>query len=174
MRPEKQLAVAELKQQIEGAGSIVLTTYSGLSAEQMNELRGILDQRSAKYIVVKNRLVKIALEQLGRKEISEFLEGPVGVICGTESYSEYLKDLVNFNKENQAPEMLGGYIEQQVFGPQEMKSLAALPSKEELQAQFLGGLQAPITGFVRLMGQRLASFLRVLDAIAKKKEESGE
>ncbi len=85
-----------------------------------------------------------------------------------------LDRLIEFGKENNAPGLLGGYIEEQAFGPDQLKSIAALPSKTQLQAMLLAALQRPISGFVGVLYQRLASLLRVLNAIAGKKDENDE
>ena len=174
MRPEKQLAVEEFKQRLDESRSVIFTGFSGLSAEQMNQLRGTLQECSASYMIVKNRLFKIAVDQMEMGAISEFLNGPVGVVFGPESYSELLKELVKFGKENNALALLGGYIEEQAFGPDQVKKIAGLPSKPRLQAILLAALQTPISGFVGVLHQRLASVVRVLSAIAGKKEENSE
>ncbi len=174
MRAEKEFAVKEVQDRLKEAESVVLTGYAGLSAEQMNLLRGALEERSANYMVVSNRLFKIAVKELELNAITEFLNGPVGVVFGPESYSDVLKDLMKFRRENDALKILGGYIEKQVIGPEAVKIVASLPSKAQLQARLLGALEGPITGFVGVLQQRLGSLVRVLDAIAKKRAESGE
>ena len=173
MRPEKQYAVQEIKDRLGQADSFVLTRFAGLTAEKMNAFRGALDEQSASYMVVKNRLLKIAAREAGLDQLSAFIDGPVGIIFGPEEYAGYLTEVVKFNKENQLPEILGGYLEQQYHPAENVKILASLPSKEVLQSQLLGAMQAPISQFVSVLAQRLASFVRVLDAIAKKKAEEG-
>jgi large subunit ribosomal protein L10 len=173
VRPEKQYAVQEIKDRLGQGDTFVLTRFAGLTAEKLNEFRGALHEQSASYMVVKNRLLKIAAKEAGFEQLSDFIDGPVGIIFGSEEYSGYLKEVVKFNKDNQLPEILGGYIEQQYFPAENVKILASLPSKEVLQSQLLGAMQAPISQFVSVLAQRLASFVRVIDAISKKKAEEG-
>ena len=117
--------------------------------------------------------MKIASQEAGLEELNTFLNGPTGVVFGPESYGEVLKELVKFGKETKKSDICGGYVEDQYFDADGIKAIAELPSKEVLQAKLLAGLQAPISSLVGLMGQRLASFVRVLDGIAKKRAEEG-
>jgi len=174
VRPEKQYAVQEITQKLGQAETFVLTRFAGLTAEKMNEFRSALARQSADYMVVKNRLLKIAAREAGFEQLGEYIDGSVGIILGTDIYSGYLKEVVKFNKQNKLPEILCGYIEQQFLPAENVRTLAELPSKEELRAQLLAGLQAPISSFVGILQQRLSSLVRVLDAICRKKSESGE
>jgi len=83
------------------------------------------------------------------------------------------KILSEFAKANKDLELKGGVLDGQVMNVEDVKALADLPSREELLAQVLRGMQAPIAGFVNVLQGTIRNFVYALDAVRKQKEEAG-
>ncbi|MBW6513357.1 MAG: 50S ribosomal protein L10 [Candidatus Syntrophosphaera sp.] len=165
--------VAQLKERLNGAKAIVLVDYKGINVEQVNMLRNQFRDVQVDYLVQKNTLIKIALNDLGINELDEYLVGPTALaICHADEVAP-AKVLVKFVKEVMEdapfPSFKAGYVTGHVFNQAELLYLAKLPSREELIAKVLGSLNAPISNFVNLSQGIIRKFVYALDAIAKNK-----
>ncbi|MDI9529519.1 MAG: 50S ribosomal protein L10 [Candidatus Cloacimonadota bacterium] len=164
--------VAHLKEKLDSAKAIVLVDYKGINVEQVNTLRNEFRKTQVDYLVQKNTLIKIALNELGITELDSYLTGPTAVaICHNDEVAP-ARILVKFIKEVMEeaafPSFKVGYIGGHVFNADELTALAKLPSREELLAKILGSLNAPISNFVNINQGIIRKFVYALDAIAKK------
>jgi large subunit ribosomal protein L10 len=164
-----------LKERLDSAKAIVLVDYKGINVEEVNELRRRFRGAEVDYFVAKNTLVKIALNELGIKELDEYLVGPTAVaVCKADEVAP-ARELVKFCKEvmddKEFPKFKQGYIGSIVMGTDKLAQLAALPSREELLAKVLSGFNAPITGFVGVLQGVIRKFVYTVDAIAQQKAE---
>ena len=165
--------VAQLKERMEGAKAIVLVDYKGISVEQVNQLRNQYREAKVDYLVQKNTLVKIALNDLGITELDEYLQGPTAIaICKDEEVAP-AKVLVKFIKdvmeEAQFPSFKAGLVAGQVFDQAQLLELAKLPSREELLAKIMGSLNAPLSNFLNVSQGVARKLVYALDAVAKTK-----
>ncbi len=165
--------VAQLKERMEGAKAIVLVDYKGISVEQVNQLRNKYREAKVDYLVQKNTLVKIALNDLGITELDEYLQGPTALaICKDEEVAP-AKVLVKFIKdvmeEAQFPSFKAGFVAGQVFNQAQLLELAKLPSREEMLARILGSLNAPLSNFMNVSLGVARKLVYALDAVAKTK-----
>ncbi|NLW18296.1 MAG: 50S ribosomal protein L10 [Candidatus Cloacimonetes bacterium] len=165
--------VAQLKERLEGAKAIVLVDYKGINVEQVAQLRGRYREAEVDYLVQKNTLIKIALNDLGIHELDEFLVGPTALaICKGEEVAP-AKVLVKFIKEvmeeAEFPSFKVGYVAGQVYDQAQLISLAKLPSRDELLAKVMGSLNAPITNFLNVSQGVARKLVYALDAVAKTK-----
>ncbi len=163
--------VNEIKEKIEAAHSIVLVNYRGLNVADATELRKRFRESGTDYHVYKNTMMKRAFEDLGMEDVQEFLVGPSAIAFGMEDAVSPAKVANDFAKENDAIEIKAGVLDGKVISAQEVKDLAALPSREVLIAQVLGGLNAPIQGFANVLNGNIRGLAVVLQAIAEKKEQ---
>lgn len=173
VRISKKDLVTNLKENFAGAKAIVLVDYKGINVEQVNQLRNHFRAAKVQYLVQKNTLIKIALNELGIQELDPFLKGPTAVaVCSTDEVAA-ARVLVKFIKEvmeeAEFPSFKAGFIGGQVYSREQLQALALLPSREELLAKVLGSLNAPVSNFVNVTQGIIRKFVYALDAIAKKK-----
>ena len=154
-RVEKQTFVAEFRDKVRDAPVLYLTDFSGLDVKSMTVLRQSLKDAGAEYLVVKNRLVKLALADLDLPDISEALLGPTGVVLGHAGIVEPAKAISDFAKEHDdKPVFKLGILDNQIVSAAEIQRLAKLPPRDQLLAELAGALEAPMhTGRSRLQHQ---------------------
>ena len=135
----KQAVVAQLKEQLESAKGVVLTSYKGLTVAQDTELRRELREAGVSYHVVKNTMLRIAAKEAGIEGIEEHLEGTTAFAFSTEDAVAPAKVICGFIKKNKLEDaevltVKVGMVEGKVIGVDEVKALAALPSRTHCQA----------------------------------------
>lgn len=177
IRPEKQAAVASLKEQLSTAKGIVLTGYKGLTVAQDMKLRAKFREAGVSYHVVKNTMVRIAANEIGLEGLDPVLNGTTAIAVSTEDAVAPAKVIYDFIKENklEKTEVLTiklGVVEGKVIGVDEVKALASLPPREVLIAKVLGSMQAPISGMVNVLQGTIRNMVYVLDAIRAQKESA--
>ena len=173
----KQAVVAQLKEQLESAKGVVLTSYKGLTVAQDTELRRELREAGVSYHVVKNTMLRIAAKEAGIEGIEEHLEGTTAFAFSKEDAVAPAKVICGFIKKNKLEDaevltVKVGMVEGKVIGVDEVKALAALPSREELIAKLLGSMNAPISNTVNVMQGVIRNAVYVLDAIRAQKESA--
>ena len=173
----KQAVVAQLKEQLESAKGVVLTSYKGLTVAQDTELRRELREAGVSYHVVKNTMLRIAAKEAGIEGIEEHLEGTTAFAFSTEDAVAPAKVICGFIKKNKLEDaevltVKVGMVEGKVIGVDEVKALAALPSREELIAELLGSMNAPISNTVNVLQGVIRNAVYVLDAIRSQKESA--
>lgn len=169
---KKARVVEEIKEKLNESYAAVLTDYRGLNVAQSNELRRQFKEAGVEYRVVKNTLTKRAAEDLGYNDLFPYLEGPTAIAFSKEDPVTPAKIISKFAEKNKDLEIKGGILGGTVVGKEQVKSLAVLPSREELLAQVARGFQGPITGLVNVLNAPLRNMVYVLAAIKDKKEAS--
>lgn len=170
MRPEKAFAAREIANLMEQSGSLILTTFAGLDSERMARLRRTIRDKSARYFVVKNRLLAIAAREQGFDGLCSLLQGQVGVVFGGDDWAGVLKTVTDFSKQNEELRVLGGVCESKVRTAQEMATLSTLPPKEVVAAQFLGTLASPVSEFVQVLSEPVRSLAFALGCVPEREE----
>lgn len=146
--------------------------FSGITVNQVNDLRSRVRKTGGQYVVVKNTLARRAVVGKPLEQVKEQFTGPTAVAYSLEDPVALAKVLTDFAKDTPAVlEFKGGLVEGRRIEASQVKEIAALPGRQELLAQLLYLMQSPIQRFVRVLAasgpQRLAI---VLDQVAKKKE----
>ena len=139
---KKQAQVDELAKVLKDAKVVLLTDYRGITVTDVTKLRA--DLRNANK-VIKNNIIKRALDANGESALDEALEGPVALVIGNEDYLEPSKVIYNFTKDHDFYKIKGGVIEGKVMTAEEIITLAKLPSRQELLAKLAGALLGNIT-----------------------------
>jgi large subunit ribosomal protein L10 len=160
-------AVQDLKQRLEGASTVVLTEYRGLTVQQLSELRKQLRAVSAQYKVVKNRLAKLAVEASPLAVLRPHLSGPTGLIVSREDPVAVAKTLATFTRTNQALTVKAGYVDGRLLEATGVKALADLPTKEGLRSQLLAVLTGPLSQLVGLLTSVHRDLVYVLEQRGK-------
>ena len=142
---QKEAAIKELAEQFKTDKLILLVDYRGINVEQVTKLRSDLRNANASYKVIKNNIVKRALNLNGENGLDSLLEGPTAVVTSKEDYLEASKIIYKFSKDNDFYKIKGGIIEGKVMTAEEIITLAKLPSRQELLAKLAGALLGNIT-----------------------------
>ncbi len=164
----KRVVIDEIKDKIQSAQSVVLMSYQGLTAAQDTELRAKLREAGVEYKVLKNRLVKIAFNELGYTDFDADLEGPTALAFGHADAVAPAKILVEYAGKFGKISVKSGMVDKVAITADGVKELSELPSKEVLVAKVLGTMQAPISGLARVLNGTIGGLAIALKAIADK------
>jgi len=167
-RPEKLSAMREIETIVAGSDYCFLLNYGGLSVAAFAALRTELRKAKSTAKVVKNAFLAKAAEAKGWSGMEKLLEGPIAMITGNGDPAEVAKLLIAFLKKNEKSSVKGAQLEKSLLGPEDVKALSELPSKDMMRAMLLGTLLAPATSLVRVFAAPLTSILYVLKAKADK------
>ena len=149
----KQPVIDEIKSVIEGASSIVLVDYRGLTVDQDTKLRKELREAGIVYKVFKNTLMKRAFEGTDFAQLNDQLAGPTAIAIGKEDATAPARILNKHVKETNKVEFKGAVVEGIFYDMDAVKSLANIPPRDELISKLLGSLQSPITNMARVLNQ---------------------
>jgi len=173
-RTEKQTFVSDFREKVRAAPVLYLTDFSGLDVKSITLLRRRLKDSGAEYLVVKNRLVKLAVADLDLPDISEALLGPTGVVLGYEGIVGPAKAVSDFAKEhNDKPVFKLGIIDKQIVSAVEIQRLAKIPPREQLLAELAGALEAPMSAFVSALEGKVQEMAGLLEALREQKDREG-
>jgi len=173
IRPEKVAAVEEIVNQLNESSIAVLTDYRGLTVAQLADLRRQLRTAQVELHVVKNTLARIAAERTGKTALLPALIGPSAVAFAKGDPALASKILTDVIRTQRLPMTVrGGLLGEQMLDTAGITRLATLPSRDELIAQVVGTLQAPIANLVGVLSGTLQSLVGVLDARRQQLEET--
>lgn len=145
------------------SGTIVLVEYAGIDVAGLKSLRNNLTKGDAQMVVVKNRLAKIALSNIGGdcSFLEEYFKGPISIVYSKDPV--YLaKSLVSFAKVNEALKLKIGVMDGKSIDISGIKVLSSLPSLDELRAKLLSLLMAPPRGILCILNNLPSGLVRLL------------
>ncbi len=164
-REQKAEAIKELAEKLEQTPVIYLTDYVGLTVEQANQLRSAFRKSGVEFRVVKNTLLKRAMDQLGGyDELYGALHGSTAVAFSEEPSApgRVLRDFLKESKL-EIPSLKGAHVDGAVYGDTALETLAELKSKDELLGDIMGLLMSPMTtviGAVQAQGSNLVGAIK--------------
>jgi large subunit ribosomal protein L10 len=172
-KSQKSEVIESLKQKFDDATFFYFIDESTLSAAKTSKLRRAAFDKGISYSVVKNTLIKKALEQSNKNadEVFNVLSGPTAVFFSTNS-NDIAKLIKEFRGEDAKPELKAAYIDSDIFiGDGELKNLVALKSKSELLGDIIGLLQSPATNLISALqgsaGNKIGSLVKALEEKAQ-------
>ena len=168
----KKAQVAELVEVLKSAQTGVLVDYRGLTVEEDTVLRRNLRSAGVKYFVVKNTLLRLAAKETGLEALDEILHGPTALAVSDTDAVAPAKVIADYAKTNEKLEIKSGFMDGAVATLDEIKALAATPSRETLIAKVMGSLNAPISNLARLLATIADGGEEIADLIAKKNGEA--
>ena len=168
----KQESLDFLVNKLSDLNSVVFTNFKGLSAQNMSSMRKLIKTGGGEYKVVKNTIALMAIKKSGKEEAQQFISGSCGIASSSEDPIRLVKMLVSFSKENEALVLKGGIIEGEIVDQGKLKMIATLPSKNELLANVLGDLKAPISNLVSYLHQMIQGLVCVVNSIKNKQARS--
>jgi len=165
----KDMMVMELSEKIKDNSDFYLSEYIGLKADELNELKRLLEPFSSKYIVLKNSIAKIAFEKAGLGKLTNLIEGGTAIAFGGKDPVATAKAISTFSKSHNSLKLKGGYLDGDIIDGDKIKYLASLPSRDGLIAQVVFTLKSPISGFAGVLGNTLKKLMYAIQAIKDKK-----
>ena len=174
-KSEKERVVAELTERLQGAETLIVADYRGLTVTEIGELRGKLLEHGARFSVVKNSLTKRAAESAGVEPLLALLEGPTAIaFLETDGDPVAVAKALDDAVRAETITLKGGLLEGAEIGTDDLKQLAKLPPAETLRAQLVGAVAGPVTAVVGLFAAPMRELVGVIDARIRQLEEQGE
>ncbi|MCK4415278.1 MAG: 50S ribosomal protein L10 [Candidatus Eisenbacteria sp.] len=170
MRSEKVKKVSEIEEVLGAAKGVYLAEFEGMSVAIISELRKRCREANVRFEVVKNTLLRRAVAETGHEGILPHIVGTTALATSAVDEIAPARVLNDFRSEFKLPRVKGGLVDGSVFDEEQVKSLAALPSREILLGNFLRALQGTLTNFASVLQAPLRDLARVLDQVAKQKE----
>lgn len=168
---QKKQQVNEIVETLKNAQAGVLVDHRGLTVEEDTNLRNELRKENVTYFVVKNTLLRRAVKEVGLDDLDDILHGPTAIAVSSDNPVAPAKVMADFAKEHEALELKSGFMDGNVMSLDEVKTLAATPSKEVLIAKMMGSLNSPVSGLVRLLNTIVEKGVEIPDLIAAKAVE---
>jgi len=163
---QKEVIVSKIKE----SDSFYIIGFSGIKGNDFNSLRLSLKKNGARLMVVKNRLLRLAFEEMKLSQLSEFIKESTALVFLGEDIVTSSKVLVEFSKENTGLQIRGGYTQDKVLSSRDIERISKLPGIQVLRAQAVYTLKSPLTSLVYTLNNILAKLVWVLNGIKEKKE----
>jgi len=167
---EKDEIVSKVKEMINSASAVYLTDYTGISVEDINDIRNKFRKEGVRYKVFKNTLFKRALIESGKYDkLADHLIGMTGYVFAGKNPIAPAKIIKKYFDDKQKLSLKACYVDGEFYPGSELKTLASLPSKNEIIAGILGSLNSPASGIVGVLNAVMRDLTSVIDEISKKK-----
>ena len=168
---QKQAVVAEVAKEVAGAQAIIMAENRGMPVADMTQLRAKARASGVYFRVVKNTLVRRAVEKTPFESLAQSMVGPLAYGIGPDPVA-VAKVLNDFAKGHDKFVITGGAMPGQTMTAKQIAALANLPSRNELIGKLMGTMQAPVAKLVRTMNEVPSKFVRALAAVRDVKEAS--
>jgi large subunit ribosomal protein L10 len=172
-REEKAAVIEEVARQITEAEAIYAVDYRGASVPQAAELRARLREADATFRVVKNTLTERAADQAGVEALKAYLVGPTAMTFVRGDAALAAKALADFRRTSGLLIFKGGWMNGETLSPDQMDSIARLPSRDVLYGRLVGMVASPISGLVTSLSGLIGGLARQLSQIAEQGLVSG-
>lgn len=173
MKAEKELLKQEIRSKFDRYSSFIITQYKGLKANTANDFRRTIGKFGGEFEVVRKRVLIKAAEDAGIQLQLDDLGGHIGLVFLGQDAIESTKTVFKFSQDrDKILQVCGGRFDNQLYSGEDVEKLSKLPSKDEMRAQFLGLLEAPMAQTLAVMDAVLTSVVYCLDN--KSKQEGGE
>lgn len=171
-KERKKEIIEDLSNRFSKSKSIVFLGFQGLTVPESISLRKKLRSENIDYKVAKKTLIRKGLTEAKFENSEELdLEGPIAVAVGYDDEIAPARLANEYSKENKKLKLLGGFIETEYIDATGIKSLALLPNKEQLRAQLVGTINAPVSGFVNVLAGNIRGLVNALKAIGENKDK---
>jgi large subunit ribosomal protein L10 len=168
----KKETVAELREELAKARTMIVSEYRGLSVKEIAEIRRALSKQDVTYRVVKNRLMRIAAEDSVGAALSPMLTGPTAIAFGTDEAGTAKAVLDATRPYNKIVRITGAILGDKAIDGDAVTRLAALPTREVLLARLAGGMQAPVGTLAGLLTAPLRNLGYALAQVAEQKRQA--
>lgn len=171
MRPEKQLLLDEVKDQIDEYGDFAIFQYAGVDANKMTDFRSDVAKIGGEVQMIRKRILIKAAAAAGVELDLTTLPGHIGLVFSGNDAVEMTKVVFEFSKDSKkALSVLGGRVDGQLYNAADVETLSKLPSMDVMRAQLLGLFEAPMSQVVSVIDTLLTSVPYCLENKCKKEE----
>jgi large subunit ribosomal protein L10 len=170
---EKTAVIEQLEGMFGNSASIFLADFTGLDAAEITSLRRKCRKSGVQFRVIKNTLAVKATRKLQLSILEPHFQGPTAVAASDGDPTSPARVLVDFQKTHEKLQVKLGFVDGRVLTPQEVKTLASLPTREQLLSQVMQLALAPAQNFVGVLNAVLARVVRTVDAVREAKEKQG-
>ncbi len=169
--PQKAQIIADTSVRFKESKGVYFTKYTGMNVSQATKLRKDFREDGVEYVVTKNTLTKLAAKEAGLEgKFDDILEGQIAIAYAKEDPTSPARVIKGFKKENKdCLDVVGVFFEGEVFDPSKYEELANLPSREELIAKFVGGLNQPMTKMAATLNGAMSKLAATLDSLKNTK-----
>ena len=176
-RQQKENIVADFQKKLNESQATFVIGYKGLNVALMQALRKTLRAHNSELKVTKARLMKKATELAAQenrtlKQFQDNFKDQIGLVFSQGDISATAKQLIEFSKKNQQLEVISALFESKILTKEEIKTLASLPSREELLAMFVATIQNPIASLVKILHTSATSLLYMLKQVEEQKKNT--
>ena len=165
---QKEQDLQELTDKLKAAKSVVFTDYRGTTVKDLDKFRRNLSKENVFSKVYKVTLVRKAMEANGLSAASVEYKTPVILSLSEEDETTPARLIKALAKEVKTVAILEGIVDGKVISKAQVEALADLPSKDQLRAQFVYTINAPVSGFVNVLAANIRGLINVLNAVATK------
>jgi large subunit ribosomal protein L10 len=167
-KAQKETMLTQYVEWVRKSQAVVLVEYTGLKMKNLDAIRAKLRDVGGEFHIVKNTLVKLALEKAGFKVPAEYAEKSTAIGIAFSDPAGFAKALTEATKGMEAVKIKGGFMGAATLNPAEVKALASLPPLPVMRAQLLGILQAPASKLVRTLAEPGRQLACVVKAYSEK------
>jgi len=168
----KKEQVAALQDKLKQVSSAVMVDYSGISVSDQEKIRQKLRDSSIDFFVVKNRLLRIAAAEAGINVLSEEIGGQTAVALGYEDVVVAPKVIAKLIGEFKKLKIKGGFLPEEYLTSENVITLSKIPGKQELYAQLVGVMAAPMRNILSAMQGSARDLVGVLNNYRQKQQEA--
>ena len=168
-REQKTNYVSSLKESLNNNEAMMVYHYQGLNVNQLDDLRNQMREAGALLKVTKNRITKIALKDTQHEEAISLFSGQTGVALSKDPIT-LAKTLVNFQKKNDMLKIVGGVMDSKVLAPEDVATIATLPTLDEARAKIVAILQTPAQQLISILLAPGAKIANLAHAKSLKKD----
>ena len=165
----KRETVAALRDQLSQHTTLIVSEYRGLKVSELAEIRRALRKSDVSYRIAKNRLLRIAADGPSGEALRPLLEGPTAIAFGNDETGTAKAMLDAVRPFSRIVRIKGGVLGSRAITAEEVTALAALPSRQVLQAQLAGAMQSPVATLGGLFAASLRNLASGLQQLADKK-----
>ncbi len=168
-REQKAAVIDEIAAQINESEAVYAVDYRGITVAQAAELRGKLREADATLRVVKNTLTMRAADQAGVEALKPMLEGPTALTFANGDAAAAAKAVFDYARATGLLPFKGGTLNGEGLAPEQVQSIARLPTRDVLNAQFVNIVASPLTGLVTSLSNLISGLARQLSQVAEQK-----
>ena len=166
-RAQKEIQLKNLTDHLSQAKSVVFADFKGMTMKQLSQLRKLLREQNAEFIITKNTILLKAIEDLKLKIENSYFSGPTATLFSYDDEISPIKALVQTLKETGIGKVKAGLLGANPLSEEEINKLASLPARDELKGKIVGVLVAPLQGLLNVLQGNLRNLVYVLSEIQK-------
>jgi large subunit ribosomal protein L10 len=164
-KEQKSKILESLKEKVAKQKAMVFVDFTGLKMKDMSSLRKKMKDYNTEFKASKKTLMNIAFKDSKLDIDTKKMSGELAMVLGYKDEISTAKVVWQFSQENDKVKILGGFINNEFVGADQIVTLATLPSREQLLAQLVGTVSAPVSGFVSVLNGNIRNLVYVLSQI---------